>query len=153
MQRSLLLTIASCFYHRMGDRNHILSLWDTIGDEAYDRLRPLCYPGADIFLICFSIAENVSFESVKQKWYHELTSWSNVKNSAWVLLGLHADQRKSERRSSKDLDGDRNTVSREEAEQLARNLGQWSKKNVPYVECDARKKDGLQAIMEAVIDL
>ncbi len=136
----------------MEDRKHILSLWDTIGDEAYDRLRPLCYPQADVFLICFSIAETPSFESVKKKWYHELTSWSNVANSAWVLLGLHADKRKSEHKSSKGLDEERDTVSREEAEQLAKILGQWSKKNVPYVECDAREKGGLQAIVQAVID-
>ncbi len=151
LQHSLLLTIASCSYHRMGDRKHVLSLWDTIGDEAYDRLRPLSYPKADVFLICFSIAEPASFESVKEKWYHELSSWLNVVNSAWVLLGLHADKRKSEHKSSKELNGERNFVSREEAEQLAKNLGRCSNKNVPYVECDARKKGGLQAVVEAVI--
>jgi len=32
-----------------------LTLWDTAGQEDYDRLRPLSYPDADIVLICFSI--------------------------------------------------------------------------------------------------
>ena len=151
MQHSHLLTVAYCFYYRIGDRKQVLSLWDTIGDEAYDRLRPLSYPKADVFLVCFSIAESSSFESVKTKWYHELTSWSNVVDSAWVLLGLHADERNSGHKSSKELDRERNDVSREEAEQLAKNLGRWSKKCVPYVECDAREIGGLQAIIEAVI--
>ena len=31
-----------------------LSLWDTAGQEAYDRLRPLAYPDTDVVLICFS---------------------------------------------------------------------------------------------------
>ena len=128
-----------------------MSLWDTIGDEAYDRLRPLSYPKADVFLVCFSGAEPSAFESVKTKWYHELSSWSNVADSAWVLLGLHADRRKSGHKSNKQIDKERNIVSREQAEQLARNLGGWSKKNVPYVECDAREKGGLQAVIEAVI--
>ena len=32
-----------------------LSLWDTAGQEAYDRLRPLAYPNTDVVLLCFSI--------------------------------------------------------------------------------------------------
>ena len=31
------------------------SLWDTAGQESYDRLRPLSYPQSDVVLICFSI--------------------------------------------------------------------------------------------------
>lgn len=91
-------------------------MWDTIGDEAYDRLRPLSYPEGHVFFLCFSIAEPVSFESIKKKWYYETTSYSNMADSTWVLLGLHADERKSEHKSSKELDGWRDFVSRKEAE-------------------------------------
>jgi Ras-related C3 botulinum toxin substrate 1 len=47
-----------------------LGLWDTAGQEDYDRLRPLSYPQTDIFLICFSIASPPSFENVKTKVIH-----------------------------------------------------------------------------------
>ena len=30
------------------------SLWDTAGQESYDRLRPLSYPASDVVLICFA---------------------------------------------------------------------------------------------------
>ncbi len=37
-----------------------LGLWDTAGQEDYDRLRPLSYPQTDVFLICFSVARWVN---------------------------------------------------------------------------------------------
>jgi GTPase SAR1 family protein len=38
------------------------------GQEEYDRLRPLLYQDADLFLLAFSISDVVSFENVKNKW-------------------------------------------------------------------------------------
>ena len=44
-----------------------LGLWDTAGQEDYDRLRPLSYPQTDVFLICFSLVSPPSFENVTGK--------------------------------------------------------------------------------------
>lgn len=44
-----------------------LGLWDTAGQEDYDRLRPLSYPQTDVFLCCFSLVSPPSFENVKTK--------------------------------------------------------------------------------------
>jgi len=43
-----------------------LGLWDTAGQEDYDRLRPLSYPQTDVFLICFAITSVSSFDNVKK---------------------------------------------------------------------------------------
>lgn len=38
-----------------------LSLWDTAGEENYNRLRTLAYGLADVFLIVFSVIDEQSF--------------------------------------------------------------------------------------------
>jgi Ras-related C3 botulinum toxin substrate 1 len=47
-----------------------LGLWDTAGQEDYDRLRPLSYPQTDVFLICFSLVSPPSYENVRTKVGH-----------------------------------------------------------------------------------
>ena len=42
-----------------------LGLWDTAGQESYDRLRPLSYPKTDVFLLCFSITSPTSLANVR----------------------------------------------------------------------------------------
>ncbi|KAH9914687.1 ras family-domain-containing protein [Fomitopsis serialis] len=49
-----------------------LALWDTAGQEEYDRLRPLSYPESDVILIVFSVDFPVSLQNVQDKWYPEV---------------------------------------------------------------------------------
>lgn len=44
-----------------------LALWDTAGQEEYDRLRPLSYPETDILFVCFAIDCPNSLENVMDK--------------------------------------------------------------------------------------
>ncbi|KAK6201334.1 GTP-binding protein [Scheffersomyces amazonensis] len=53
-------------------KNIELALWDTAGQEEYDRLRPLSYPNADIILICFALNNMISLQNVKDIWYPEV---------------------------------------------------------------------------------
>ena len=52
--------------------SYTLALFDTAGQEDYDRLRPLAYPATDVFLLCFDISSRTSFLNVKDKWVPEL---------------------------------------------------------------------------------
>jgi small GTP-binding protein len=49
-----------------------LALWDTAGQEDYDRLRPVSYPDTDVVLICFSVDVRDSFFNVTAKWLPEI---------------------------------------------------------------------------------
>ncbi|BEJ13631.1 hypothetical protein CspHIS471_0308050 [Cutaneotrichosporon sp. HIS471] len=49
-----------------------LSLWDTAGQEDFDRLRSLSYLDTHVVLICFSVDDPISLENVEAKWAPEV---------------------------------------------------------------------------------
>jgi small GTP-binding protein len=44
-----------------------LALWDTAGQEDYDRLRPLSYFETDVVVICYAVDNQNSFQNVRDK--------------------------------------------------------------------------------------
>lgn len=68
-----------------------LGLWDTVGQEDYDRLRPLSYPQTDVFLVCFSIISRASYDNITAKWYPEICHYSP--NAPILLVGTKVDMR------------------------------------------------------------
>jgi hypothetical protein len=60
-----------------------LSLWDTRGDSEYERLRALCYPQTDVFLILYSIDRPESLERIATQWAPEITK---VRTISYKLL-------------------------------------------------------------------
>lgn len=52
---------------RVDGRSVQLALWDTAGQEDYERLRPLAYSKAHVILIGFSMDTPDSLENVKNK--------------------------------------------------------------------------------------
>jgi hypothetical protein len=65
-----------------------LGLWDTAGQEDYDRLRPLSYPQTDVFLICFSLVSPPSYENVRTKveFYQDSISSGTLKSAIMHLI-------------------------------------------------------------------
>uniref|UniRef100_A0A3Q2Q0E2 Uncharacterized protein n=1 Tax=Fundulus heteroclitus TaxID=8078 RepID=A0A3Q2Q0E2_FUNHE len=47
--------VPTVFDNHVADIEVQLALWDTAGQEDYDRLRPLSYPNTDVVLMCFSV--------------------------------------------------------------------------------------------------
>jgi Ras-related C3 botulinum toxin substrate 1 len=68
-----------------------LGLWNTSGQQEYERLRPLSYPMTNVFLVCFSVVSPTSYESVSAKWIPELRH--HAPDVPIILVGTKTDLR------------------------------------------------------------
>lgn len=86
---SELLYLSHCLPHSHG---HPLSpdLSQPVQDE-FDKLRPLCYTSADVFLLCFSVVSPASFQNVPEKWVPEIRRHAPF--APLVLVGTQCDLR------------------------------------------------------------
>jgi len=53
---------------RVDGKSVQLALWDTAGQEDYERLRPLAYSQAHVILIAFSTSSPDSLHNITTKW-------------------------------------------------------------------------------------
>jgi len=121
-----------------------LGLWDTAGQEDYDRLRPLSYPQTDVFIICFSVSSTASFKNVYNKWSPEIMH--HAPGVPIILVGTKSDLRKdiafAEELRSKNLQ----YVYRGQAEQMVQRICA-----VKYLECSALTQEGLKSVFDEAI--
>jgi len=114
-----------------------LRLYDTAGQEEYDRLRPLSYPGTNMVLLCFSVASRATFDSISAKWAPEVRHY--LPRVPTILVGLKTDIR--------DGDGDKpvdfEPVKKEEGTELAKKIGAST-----YMESSAKMEVGVSDIFE-----
>ncbi len=83
-----------------------LLLWDTAGQENFDRIRTLCYEKTQCFVVCFSVVDSVSFSNVKATWLKEVKA--SVPTAKVLLVGTKADLRGAAK-NAKDGGAERNT--------------------------------------------
>jgi len=114
-----------------------LGLWDTAGQEDYDRLRPLSYPSTDVFLICFSVDSPSSFENVKNKWYPEIQH--HAPGVPFILVGTKVDMRTEGASPDK-------FVSNSQGQALKDEL-----KAFKYLECSALTQQNLKQVFDEAI--
>ncbi|XP_065065639.1 ras-related C3 botulinum toxin substrate 1 [Rhopilema esculentum] len=121
-----------------------LGLWDTAGQEDYDRLRPLSYPQTDVFLICFSLTSPASYENVRAKWFPEVSH--HCPQTPIILVGTKLDLRE-----------DKETIDKLKEKKLAPVTGavglQMAKEinAVKYLECSALTQKGLKQVFDEAI--
>ena len=129
----------------MVDGNPIsLGLWDTAGQEDYDRLRPLSYPQTDVFLICFSIVSPPSFDNVKAKWFPEIEH--HAPNVPIILVGTKLDLREDKGAMDSLRQKRMEPVSYEQALQVSKEIRAHK-----YLECSALTQRNLKSVFDEAI--
>ncbi|ORY67734.1 rho3 protein-like protein [Pseudomassariella vexata] len=128
------------------DNVHIeLSLWDTAGQEEFDRLRSLSYDNTDVVVLCFSVDSESSLENVKDKWVGEIQE--NCPTAKLVLVALKCDLRENTDEEDAPANG------REKRPPIDYDTGLRSAREIKamrYLECSAMRNRGVnEAFTEA----
>lgn len=121
-----------------------LQLCDTAGQDDFDRLRPLSYPGVDVFLLCFSIVNPTSFFNIHAKWLPELRS--TKPQVPIVLIGTQLDLRNDVKVLVELAGYDERPISEDEGRSAAEAAGAFA-----YIECSALTQKNLKDVFDAAI--
>lgn len=122
---------------RLDNKPVQLALWDTAGQEEYERLRPLSYSKSHVVLIAFSIDALDSLDNVTFKWHEEVRRICGPAVPI-ILVGL-----KSDLRPPPDHPEYARYVSYERGEEVAQQIGARA-----YKECSALKIQGVDDVFE-----
>jgi len=120
-----------------------LSLWDTAGQEEYDRLRPLSYPESNVILIVFSVDFPTSLANVQDKWYPEVAHF--CEGTPLILVGTKTDLRRDEQTRRMLGAQGQTPVSPEQGAEVAREIG------AKYIECSAKTGAGVQEVFHLAL--
>lgn len=121
-----------------------LGLFDTAGQEDYDRLRPLSYPQTDVFLVCFSVVAPSSFENVKEKWVPEITH--HCPNTPFLIVGTQVDLRGDAATLAKLTKARQAPITQAQGKALCQSL-----KGAQYEECSALTQENLKDVFDHAI--
>jgi len=121
-----------------------LGLWDTAGQEDYDRLRPLSYPQTDVFLVCFSIVSPPSFDNVLSKWYPEISH--HAPNIPIILVGTKLDLRDDPKTVGGLREKRMSPITYPQGIQRSKEINA-----VRYLECSALTQKGLKNVFDEAI--
>lgn len=126
------------------EHEYQLGLFDTAGQEEYQGLRLLSYPGTHVFLMAFSIVMPESMKNLEQKWIPEVHHQSP--SSAYLVVGTQCDLRDDEKIKQKLQKRRQRPVTIEEGQKLAKRVNADC-----YVECSSLTRQGLKDVFDEAL--
>jgi len=120
-----------------------IALWDTAGQEEYDRLRPLSYPESHVILIVFSVDFPVSLGNVQDKWYPEVAHF--CEGTPLILVATKTDLRRDDNTKRMLSAQGQRPVTSEQGAEVAREIG------AKYIECSAKTGSGVQEVFSLAL--
>lgn len=125
------------------DGKHVeLALWDTAGQEDYDRLRPLSYPDSHVILICFAIDSPDSLDNVQEKWISEVLHF--CQGLPIILVGCKEDLRDDQKTKEELQKTSQRPVTEAQGEEVRKKIGAFK-----YLECSAKTNKNVREVFEA----
>ncbi|KAF8343438.1 GTP-binding protein Rho3 [Amanita rubescens] len=116
-----------------------LSLWDTAGQEEFDRLRSLSYAETHVVMICFSVDNPTSLENVESKWLEEILE--HCPGVKLILIALKCDLRDDPHVKERLQRYGTRPVQYEEGVAVARRI-----RASRYLECSAKHNRGVNEV-------
>ncbi|KAJ3406033.1 hypothetical protein CcCBS67573_g01189 [Chytriomyces confervae] len=121
-----------------------LNLWDTTGQEEYDRLRSLAYGGnTSAVLIAFAVDSPTSLENVETLWFPEVAQY--CPNVPIFLVALKKDLRNDAAAIAELARTNMTTVSESEGRRMAERIGAKG-----YFECCAKVNEGVHETFQGI---
>ncbi|KAJ3404191.1 hypothetical protein CcCBS67573_g05092 [Chytriomyces confervae] len=118
-----------------------LALWDTAGQEDYDRLRPLSYPDSHVILICFAVDSPDSLDNVQEKWISEVLHF--CAGLPIILVACKKDLRNDPRVIEDLRKTGQSPVQPQQGQAVAEKIGAYR-----YLECSARTGEGVAEVFD-----
>lgn len=141
-----------------------LALWDTAGQEEYDRLRPLSYPESNVILVVFSVDFPTSLANVLDKvrillicshivysphcslviqWYPEVSHF--CESVPLILVATKIDLRTDEHTRRMLAAQGQSPITAEQGQAVAKEMG------AKYIECSAKTGSGVKDVFSLAL--
>ncbi|KAK4686308.1 hypothetical protein P7C73_g3817, partial [Tremellales sp. Uapishka_1] len=121
-----------------------LALWDTAGQEDFDRLRPLSYNETDVILVVFACNHRPSLMNVLDKWYPEMSHFCET--VPLLLICTKTDLRQDATTLSLMAAQGTTPITSIEGEKVAKEIGARR-----YLECSAKEGRGVREVFDGAI--
>ncbi|KAA0188189.1 Transforming protein RhoA [Fasciolopsis buskii] len=127
-------------------RQVTLGLWDTGGQEEFDQIRQLAYPGASLILLCYAVDCPTSLDNIIQTWVGEVRNY--CPHIPLMLVGCKSDRRSvccycSSSSHALNQTGYSQPIKPEQAQWVCQQIGAQV-----HIECSAYSRANIETVFQ-----